>query len=28
MYLLLWRSFRKVVSSYHFNIKLVQSAQK
>ena len=27
MYMLLWRSFRKVVSSYQFNIKLVRSAQ-
>jgi predicted dinucleotide-binding enzyme len=26
MYILLWRSFRKVVSSYQFNIKLVKSA--
>jgi len=26
MYILLWRSFRKVVSSYQFNIKLVRSA--
>ncbi|MFT3893984.1 MAG: NAD(P)-binding domain-containing protein [Anaerolineales bacterium] len=26
-YVLLWRSFRKVVSSYQFNIKLVRSAQ-
>lgn len=26
MYMLLWRSFRKVVSSYQFNIKLVRSA--
>ncbi len=27
MYVLLWRSLRKVVSSYQFNIKLVRSAQ-
>ena len=26
MYVVLWRCFRKVVSSYHFNIKLVKSA--
>jgi predicted dinucleotide-binding enzyme len=26
MYVILWRCFRKMVSSYHFNIKLIRSA--